>query len=217
MTKTGISNLNGLYTYTGPTTINGGTLSLRQRDDHPAEYSAHQRWCWGDIGYVRQRTGIDSAQTLSGGGTIPIGNLSINGTLVPGGGPGVLTCSNNVTLAASSTNVFALNQILATNSLLRVSGSLAYGGILMVTNLSGTLVGGESFKLCNAGSASGTFAAIAGSPGPGLDWKFNPTNGVLAIYSTAPASLTSRDFRGWGITIVLGTGPSGMDAAGPNQ
>jgi hypothetical protein len=50
----------------------------------------------------------------------------------------------------------------------------------------------------------GTFAAIAGSPGPGLDWKFNPTNGVLTLYSTVPASL-SAGISGGGLQI---TGPA---------
>ncbi len=207
LTKTGISNLNGLYTYTGPTTINGGRLVLGNGMALPntpfISLGAGATLDASATGLV-----LGTAQTLSGNGTV-LGDLSVNGTLTPGGEIGILTCSNNVTLTAGSTNIFVLNKTLGTNSQLQVSGTLVYGGILMVTNLSGTLVGGDSFQLCNAGSAAGTFAAIAGSPGRGLDWKFNPTNGVLTIYSTVPASLSAgisggglqltwpSDHRGW--------------------
>jgi fibronectin-binding autotransporter adhesin len=112
------------------------------------------------------------------------------GTLTPGGSIGVLTCSNDVTLQSGSTNFFELNKISGTNDQLRVSGALNYGGTLFVTNLSGTLAGSDRFQLFSAANFSGNFSVLAGSPGAGLDWKFNPTNGVLTVYSTVPANLT---------------------------
>ena len=54
----------------------------------------------------------------------------------------------------------------------------------------GSLAGGDTFKLFSAASSTGNFASLSGSPGAGLDWKFNPTNGVLTVYSTVPVNLS---------------------------
>jgi hypothetical protein len=74
------------------------------------------------------------------------------GTLAPGisSSIGTLTINNTLTLLSNSTNVFRVRQTgIATND--QVSGitTVTYGGKLKVT-LTGTLVGGEVFKLFSA-------------------------------------------------------------------
>jgi len=187
LTKSGISNLNGLYTYTGPTIINSGTLALGAGMSLPNTPSITIN-SGGTLDASAGGLALGAGQTLTGSGTI-LGNLSLAGTLAPGGGLKTLTANNNVTLSASSTTFFELNRDLHTNDVLQVNGTLTCAGILSITNLFGTLVGGDTFHLINAASTSGAFTAIAGSPGPGLDWKFNAATGVLTIFSTVPPSL----------------------------
>ena len=48
-----------------------------------------------------------------------------------------------------------LNKTSGTNDVLSMGGTLTYGGMLNVTNLSGTLAAGDSFKLFNASGYTG--------------------------------------------------------------
>jgi hypothetical protein len=44
------------------------------------------------------------------------------------------------------------------------------------------LANGDTFQLFSvSGSYAGNFSSIAGSPGSGLGYSFNPTNGVLSV------------------------------------
>jgi autotransporter-associated beta strand protein len=188
LTKNGAGTLtlSGVNTYTGTTTVNTGTLIL----NGGGSIASTPNISIGGGATLSAVSGLTlgAAQTLTGNGTV-LGNLTVNGTLAPGGGIGVLTCNNNVSLQPSSATFMELNPVLGTNDQLLVGGALAYGGTLHLANISGNLAGGNSFKLFDAASSSGNFSGISGSPGAGLDWKFNPTNGVLTIYSTIPASL----------------------------
>ncbi|HEY5346184.1 MAG TPA: autotransporter-associated beta strand repeat-containing protein, partial [Verrucomicrobiae bacterium] len=191
LAKSGTTALNGLYTYSGNTTVAGGTLALASGISLPnTPVVTIASGATLDASASGLTLGL--AQTLGGAGTV-LGNLTVNGTLMPGsGGMEVLSCSNNVTLNAGCTNYLELNKSAGTNDQLRVAGSLAYGGQLLVTNLNGSLSGGDTFKLFSAVSSSGNFTTLAGSPGAGLDWKFNPTNGALTVYSTVVTNLTIR-------------------------
>ena len=77
-----------------------------------------------------------------------------------------------------------------TNDQLRTSGSISYGGALIVTNLAGTLAAGDSFKLFNAGSYSGTFITNLPPLSTGLAWNTNnlTVNGTIAVISTGPTT-----------------------------
>lgn len=188
LTKNGAGTLtlSGANTYTGTTSINAGTLALAGG----GSIVSSPNISIGSGANLSAASGLilGVAQTLTGNGTVQ-GNLTVNGTLAPGVGIGVLTCNNNVSLQPGSATFMELNPALGTNDLLIVGGALAYAGTLHLTNLSGNLAGGDTFKLFNAASSSGNFSTISGSPGAGLDWKFNPATGMLAVYSTVPAGL----------------------------
>ena len=66
-----------------------------------------------------------------------------------------------------------------------VATTVNYGGTLIATNLSGSLNPGDNFTIVSAGSRTGNFTSILGSPGPNLAWQFNPTSGVLSVISVA--------------------------------
>ncbi len=105
-----------------------------------------------------------NAGTLGGHGAMP-GPLvvAVGGTFAPGTSPGVFTVTNDVTLSGTTLmEVSRTGAALTNDRLVVVSGALAFGGTLTVTNLNQPLVGGEVFDLFdfNNGLSSGTFSAI---------------------------------------------------------
>jgi hypothetical protein len=87
----------------------------------------------------------------------------------------------------------------------KVSGvnTLQYGGTLVVTNLAGALTLGSSFQLFTAAAPLSNFSAISGSPGAGLAWSFNPTNGTLNVVSGMAANPTNITYSVGGGSITL--------------
>jgi len=130
---------------------------------------------------------INRKATLQGSGTI-IGNVyNDRGTISPGDfgvlGQLIITghLTNNGVLA---TNYFDLNHALQTNDTIIGISNLVYEGVLVVTNLSGTLAAGDSFKLFNALTYAGAFKSILPvSPGANLVWNTNSltVNGILKV------------------------------------
>ncbi|HUA65619.1 MAG TPA: autotransporter-associated beta strand repeat-containing protein [Alphaproteobacteria bacterium] len=163
---------------------------------------------------------VDGTLTLTSGQTFE-GRGTVAGVLVAGSGSvllpgitstttnvGLLTVSGNATLGGSA--LFKLNN--TTNDVLSVGGTLTYGGILTLTNISATpLAGGQTFKLFNAASYSGAFASISpATPGAGMTWNTNnlKVNGTISIVSTAPPRITSIAVHGTTLTIVATNAPA---------
>ncbi len=179
LVKTGASTqiLGGTNSYSGTTTVNGGLLTIN-----------------GVLG-------SGSVAVLGGalgGNGIVTGPVSVNGgSLAPGDrAVGLLTVSNDVNLTSAAATVMKIDKAAGTNDALRVTGNLNYDGTLTISNLSTPLAGGDSFQLFNAAASTGNFAGISGSPGAGLDWKFNPANGVLTVYSTISTNISASIANG---------------------
>jgi autotransporter-associated beta strand protein len=156
----GAMQLDGINTYTGATTVSNGTLIVN-----------------GSIG--AGAVTVCSNATLRGTGTLG-GPTTIQpgGTLAPGAALGALTINNTLTL--SGTTAMDLDKGNATNNLVRGVTTLSYGGSLVLSNFSGTLARGDSFKLFNATTYTGTFSSISSSPslGTGLNWWLDPAGSV---------------------------------------
>jgi hypothetical protein len=92
----------------------------------------------------------------------------------------VLAVNNTVSL--QGTTFMELDQGAGTNDVLNAA-TIHYGGTLMLTNLSGSLSAGNSFKLFNASGYSGTFTKIMPAiPGLGLGWDTNGlSSGTLSV------------------------------------
>ncbi len=137
-----------------------------------------------------------SAGTLNGTGTIagPV-IVGAGGTFSPGAPLGTLTISNTLSLAGNT--FVTVNKALSTSSQVAGLTNVSYGGTLTVTNVSGTLVSGDSFQIFPATTFTGNFSSISPALGGGLSWSFNPATGVLSVTSTInpnrPPILTTFD------------------------
>ena len=129
----GMLTLNGANTYTGATVVtNSGALLVN-----------------GSLGNgaVTVKGGkLGGTGTISGAVTVSSG-----ATLVPGNeAVGTLNISNTLTLATGSTTLIEIDKANGTNDAVKGLTAITYGGTLTVTNLGGTFIGGESYKLFSA-------------------------------------------------------------------
>lgn len=193
--EVGAGNGNNILIGT-PALLDGtsGTLGLVKRGSGTLALGVAQTFSGGLVVsngsvFVENTTGSGTGSgavavyggTLGGNGIIS-GAVSVDGgTLAPGASVGKLTIDNTLTLAANTT--IDVDKANGTNDVI-VATSVNYGGTLTVTDVSGGLVAGDSFTIVTAGSHTGSFSSISGSPGAGLDWQFNPTTGVLAVIAT---------------------------------
>lgn len=134
--------------------------------------------------------------TLAGIGTItgpvlvaPAGNLGAGDA---GANVGTLTLNNNLALQGNAT--LRINKTGGTPAQdnVTVSGNVSYGGLLTITNITSDatlLTTSDTFQLFSvSGSKSGNFTGIAGSPGAGLAYHFDPASGLLSIVTQTYAS-----------------------------
>ena len=191
---TNSQTLAGLNTYSGLTTVSNGTLVIGMG---------------GQIGLGTSTSTVTAAGgTLGGSGIInaPV-IVQAGGTLAPGAGASILatlTLTTNLTLGG--TNLMAVSKDTATNDLVVLNnGTLHYGGTLMIaTNLTTVpLVLGDSFKLFSAPASTGNFSSIAGSPGTGLGWSFNPASGTVTVVNGLASNPTNITYRLTGNTMTL--------------
>jgi autotransporter-associated beta strand protein len=159
--------LEGDNTYTGPTTVNSGTLII-----HGAHSSTS--------------TLVAIGATLGGTGTLD-GLTTINGTLAPGASPGSMTFES-LTMGGDSVFSFELtggSVDPGASDLVQVGNTVTLGsGVLLDLIQLGTHSEGDKFTLFSYGTLSGTFA--------GLDQgdEFNAAGGWWTInYSDDTAGL----------------------------
>lgn len=152
--------------------------------------------------------------SLSGRGTIQ-GSVMLYGTLSPGDSAiGILTITNALILQAASATHIKVNKTTGTNDLVTGLTNVTYGGMLVVTNLSGTLTTNDSFKIFDAMSYSGAFVSVTPPPGLGLVWDISTltSDGTLRI---APAtSPVIKDFNIQSGTNLVFSGTNSTPANG---
>jgi autotransporter-associated beta strand protein len=171
----GTWSLAGTNTYDGATTVNAGTLSVTG--------------LLGGAGAVS----IASSGTLAGSGLV-MGPVTVQsgGTLAPGvGGIGTLTVSNSLTLNSGSFALMELKRSPRTNDLVAGLSTVTYAGTLTVTNLGGTLLPGDSFKLFSATNYDSAFTQLNLPPlSSGLGWSNRlAVDGTLAVTIVSPPAL----------------------------
>jgi autotransporter-associated beta strand protein len=179
----GVLSLSGENTYTGPTLVNAGVLAIN-----------------GSLAAGSAVTVTGGA--LAGNGLIggPVTVLA-NGVLAPGMSIGTLTITNTLTLSVSSTNLMELDKGAGTNDVV-AADTVSYGGMLVVTNLAGTLAAGDTFKLFTAGSHSNNFAGVV-LQGDTLKAQFDPASGILLIVPGTVTTPTNISFSFSDGTLAL--------------
>ncbi len=190
---TGMLLFGGINTYSGGTTISGGTLVALNSGGSATGTNA---------------VAVNSTGTLAGNGIVA-GPVTVNagGTLTPGisGSPlATLTISNSLTLAASSTTRVSIQASPLSNAVVKVTGMFTEGGTLIVTNLGGALLSGQTFQLFNAPNITGGFAGLVLPPLTGrLVWNTSLLNTAGTLSIVTLSSPTVATVQSAGLNLVL--------------
>jgi hypothetical protein len=122
---------------------------------------------------------------------------------------GSLTITGNLSLAGSSVLVMQLSGYgagVGTNDTITVGQTMAYGGTLDVTNLTGfTYAVGQSFQLFSFGSQGGDFAVTNLPTLPTyLAWNTSAldTTGLLSIMVPEPSTFALLTLAGFGLLAI---------------
>jgi len=160
--------LSGNNTYSGTTTVSGGTLQVD-----------------GAIG--TNTVTVQSGSMLSGTGTINgATTIQSGGTLSPGdGGIGTLAIGNSLTLSGTVLATVSKSGSTLANDEVTSTSSITYGGSLVVTNTGATaLAAGDSFTLFSGTGYAGGFSSVSlPSLNAGLYWYTNnlSVNGTISV------------------------------------
>jgi hypothetical protein len=155
--------------------------------------------------------GINGSLVVSSGATIsPSGTNATAGVIAATNSTGTLTVANNVTL--NGTTIIKLNGS-GTNDVVQAAGSITYGGILNLVNISGSpQVAGNSFQVFSAVNYTGSFTNLTpATPGPGLAWDTSQLNsGIVKVVVGASQPVINSTKVSGGNLIFSGSGGTAL-------
>ena len=207
LTKTGGSELRltSPETYTGNTTVSGGTLVLM----NDGAITGSPVIAVGAGATLDASARVDgtltllSGQTLAGNGTV-LGTVmaGAGSTVSPGGSIGELSVAS---ISLGGTTIMEVDAANHTNDVLRaMAGSITYGGTLVITNI-GPVTGSNTFQLFS-GTLVGTFGNIITPTIGGVTWdtsNINVDGTVTAIGSGVNTTPTTLMFAPVGNTLDI--------------
>ena len=213
--EAGTTILTAASTYTGPTIINGGTLSVN-----------------GSI--ASSAVTVNAGGTLGGNGTV--GNTTINGgTLAPGNSIGLLTVSGSLSFTAASSYMVEISPANADR--VNVTGTATLGGATINAIFAAGTYVAKQYTILNAtgGLGGSTFGSMVNTNLPqgfksSLSYDSNNAYLNLALSFIAPPgsglnrnqqavgnALVNSFNRNGGIPLIYGglTAPGLTQASGP--
>lgn len=203
----GTVTLSYLNSYNGPTVVSAGALVFGAAPAAPVFNSTNIHVA---AGARLDTTGLGtfilgSGRTLWGNGSVRGAFVITNGAvLAPGSNAiGRLTFSNHVAFASGCTNLIELGKAPFTNDSVKVFGTLNNGGTLIVTNLSGALAPGDTFRLFEAANYAGAFGLVLlPDLATGLVWNTNQLNtaGVISV-SLRPPNIANLSVTGGNLIL----------------
>ena len=223
--------LSGANTYTGFTTINGGTLSVGETlASTGADIAVQGSGRFEASGNVQRsiiNQGVVGGPTASGqqlrltgnasGAGAYTGNLAFAGAFSPGNSAASISLAS-ATLESGATLNMEIGGLVegAQFDHLSAAGSLTLGGSLAISLRNGfTPEAGDAFDLFDSPSLSGAFSTITLPALDGRAWDLSQlhANGVLAVVSAADfdrdLTVDDADFVVW----TVGLGSSGATHA----
>ena len=206
--------LSGGYSYSGLTTIKGGTLALAAEGSLPNSSAITI-----DAGATLDVTGTFGLTLVSG--QLLEGNGTVSGSLTAGAGssiaPGIVTAAPLIgaltvdgSVILQGTTRMDLNATLDTNDVLRAI-NITFGGTLLLENVTGTLSAGDSFKLFDAPTYNGSFASVTpATPGASLTWDLSTlsTDGTLRVQAGSARPQIAATGLSNGAFVFSGAGGS---------
>lgn len=190
-TGPGTLKLSGNNLHVGTTTISAGTLALGAAGSLAG--SSEIKVATGAVFDVTAAPfTLGAAQTLRGTGTVS-GAVTVNGTLAPGGA-GTLAFNGPLNLAAGSTTVIeiARNGATLTSSRIQTSGTLTFGGTLVISNVDGNLLqAGDIYQFFSAPVSSGGFTNLIAPPGYTFDNSQLASGRIVVAAAPPPPGFTA--------------------------
>ncbi len=174
VTGPGTLSLTGQNSFTGPTVINGGTLSVN--------------------GAFASALTVNAGGVLGGNGTVGTTTIA-GGTLSPGNSIGTLTVSGNLTLSPASTYRVEVSPTAADRT--NVTGTAKLAGTVQTVFEPGSFLP-NTYTILSAGSVNGAFDSLVAAAPAGLaaSLSFTPTAVSLnlnSVLAATPGLNTNQD------------------------
>jgi autotransporter-associated beta strand protein len=198
--------LTGLSSYTGPTTVAAGLLTVN--------------------GSITSSVFVDAGGALGGNGTVGATTILAGGALSPGNSVGTLTVSGNLVFAAASLYMVEVQGNAADRT--NASGTATLAGTVAVSYLGGRLAPSYTI-LSAAGGRTGTFDSLVPMNLPAfvtaslaytstdvellLTSAIGRTAGLTRNQASVAAALDGAFSRGGSLLALYGLAPSQIPAA----
>ncbi|MDR3664606.1 MAG: autotransporter-associated beta strand repeat-containing protein, partial [Mycobacterium sp.] len=164
----GTELLTGASTYSGPTTVNGGLLSL------------------SDTGSITSQVAVNAGGTLGGSGSVGATTVASGGTLAPGSFTKALTVGGNLAFASGALYAVAVSPSAATETV--VTGTASLRGTVLATFQSGSYTQiPKSYTILTSaglgGSTFNTFTTASMPAGLQASLTYSATDVILNLTS----------------------------------